>query len=132
MKYLKLHELFINWIHSKISRRQFLIFSSILIGLTSGLAAVILKSLVHYIYLWVTRDYHFEYQYYLYIIFPFLGILLTAIVVKTFFKKDFKKGTDGILLAILRKSGFLPPSQMYSHVITSAITVGLGGSAGLE
>jgi CIC family chloride channel protein len=131
MKYLKVHEFLIKWLHLRFSARQFLIFSSILIGLSAGLAAVILKTLVHYIYVFITTDYHFKYQYYLYLIFPFLGILLTSYIIHFFFKR-FTKGTDGILLSIIRKGGSLPVSQMYSHIITSALTVGFGGSAGLE
>ena len=33
----------INWIHEKTNEKQFLIFSSILVGVSAGLAAVILK-----------------------------------------------------------------------------------------
>jgi CIC family chloride channel protein len=36
------------------------------------------------------------------------------------------------MLAIAKKSSFLPRKEVYSHVATSALTVGLGGSAGLE
>ena len=39
----------IGWIHKKLNEKQFLIFSSVLVGLSAGLAAVILKLLVHYI-----------------------------------------------------------------------------------
>lgn len=37
-----------------------------------------------------------------------------------------------VLNAIARKSSFIPRSHTYLHVITSAITVGVGGSVGLE
>ena len=37
-----------------------------------------------------------------------------------------------ILHSIAKKGSFLPFHQMYSHIITSGITVGFGGSAGLE
>ena len=39
----------INWLHSKFNEKQFLIFSSILVGISAGIAAIILKLLVHFI-----------------------------------------------------------------------------------
>ncbi|MBI2270079.1 MAG: chloride channel protein, partial [Bacteroidetes bacterium] len=132
MTYLNFYEAPINWIHNKLNKRQFLIFSSMLVGLTAGLAAVILKTLVHFIHEAITHDYHFKFQYYLYIFFPLIGILLTVYSVKRFLHGKLGRGTANILHAIIKKSGILPKDQMYSHVITSALTVGFGGSAGLE
>lgn len=132
MTYLNFYEAPINWIHNKLNKRQFLIFSSMLVGFTAGLAAIILKTFVHYIQQAITHDYHFKYQYYLYIFLPLIGILLTVFVVKRFFNGKLGRGTANILHSIIKKSGFLPKDQMYSHVLTSALTVGFGGSAGLE
>jgi CIC family chloride channel protein len=132
MKYLNFYELAINWIHEKLNKRQFLIFSSMLVGLTAGLAAIILKTLVHYIHDAITYDYHIPYQYYLYIFFPLIGILLTAYLVKRFLHGKLGRGTANILHAIIKKSAILPKDQMFTHIITSALTVGFGGSAGLE
>jgi len=84
MKYIKFYEAGINWLHHKLSKRQFLIFSSMLIGLSAGLAAVILKSIVHYIHDAITHDYHFQYQYYIYLLFPLVGILLCVFFVHRF------------------------------------------------
>ncbi len=131
-KYIKLYETFINWLHNKFTARQFLVFSSILVGVTAGLAAVILKTLVHYIHQTITHDYHIKYQYFLYLLFPTIGILLTVWFIQKYLKGKLGRGTANILRAIAKKSSFLPKDQMYSHVVTSALTVGFGGSAGLE
>lgn len=122
----------INWLHNKLTPRQFLIFSSILVGSTTGLAAIILKTSVHYIHLAITHDYNIKYQYILYMIFPTIGILLTVWFVQKHLKGKLGKGTANILHSIAKKSSFLPKDQMYSHIVTSALTVGFGGSAGLE
>jgi CIC family chloride channel protein len=132
MRILYSHELIINWLHSKLSSKQFLMLSSVLVGITAGLTAVLLKTLVHYIHLAIVYNYHFRFQYYLYLIFPLIGILLTVYIVKQLLNGKLGKGTANILHSIVRKSAFLPKDQMYSHVLTSAITVGFGGSAGLE
>lgn len=131
-KYFLLYETFINWLHDKLTPRQFLVFSSILVGMTAGLAAVILKTAVHYIHLAITYDYHIKYQYVLYLVFPTIGILLTVWFVQKHLKGKLGRGTANILHAIAKKSSFLPQDQMYSHIVTSALTVGFGGSAGLE
>lgn len=131
-KYIRLYEAFINWLHGKLNPRQFLIFSSILVGITAGFAAVILKSAVHYLRLGITYDYHLPYQYIFYLIFPVIGILLTVWFVNRILKGHLGRGTANILYAIARKSSFLPRDQMYSHIITSTLTVGFGGSGGLE
>ena len=119
-------------IQERLSARQFLIFSSILVGFTTGLAAVLLKELVYYIHLLIKYDYHFKYQYYLYLIFPLIGILLTVLYVQRIRKGKLEKGNATILYAIEKNSGLLPKHQMYSQLFTSALTVGFGGSAGLE
>ncbi|MFH1005595.1 MAG: chloride channel protein [Bacteroidota bacterium] len=131
-KYIRLYEIFINWLRDKMSPRQFLIFSSILVGMTAGFAAVILKTAVHYIHLVITYDYHIKYQYVLYLVFPTIGILLTVWFVQKHLKGKLGRGTANILHSIAKKSSFLPQDQMYSHIVTSALTVGFGGSAGLE
>jgi CIC family chloride channel protein len=58
--------------------------------------------------------------------------VLTTLVVIYFFKGQDRKGIGAILYEIARNSSFVAPVKMYSQVIQSAITVGLGGSAGLE
>ncbi len=126
-------EKLINWIHEKTNEKQFLIFSSILVGVSAGIAAVILKFFVFAIKKYFLDNYLLTFDYkYLYLILPLIGIGLTILIVKYFFKNQLNRGTSSILYSIAKKSSFLPFSQMYSHVITSALTVGFGGSAGLE
>lgn len=118
------------WIQSRTNPKQFVIISSILVGLTGGLAAVILKQAVHLVgktigllsieNLWLVA------------FTPMLGIALCVIFVKYFNRNKLGKGLSNILYAIARKSSILPRDQTYSHIITSALTVGLGGSAGVE
>lgn len=131
-KILHLIERFIDWLHSKLDKKQFLILASVLVGLTAGLAAVVLKTLVHYIHLGATYDYNFSFKGVLPIVLPIVGILLTVFFVQKHLKGKLGRGNSNVLHAIARKGSRLPPDQMYSHVVTSALTVGFGGSAGLE
>ncbi|HVI46737.1 MAG TPA: chloride channel protein [Chitinophaga sp.] len=132
MRKARSYELIIHWLHSKLNRNQFLLLSGILVGCAAGLAGVILKTLVHYIHYVITYKVHFSTQVIFYIVFPFLGIVLTTLMVVLFFKGQSRKGIPAILHEIALNSSFIPPVKMYSQVLQSAITVGLGGSAGLE
>lgn len=123
----------INWIHEKTTEKQFLIFSSILVGTSAGLAAVILKLFVFSIKHYLVEGYLLKYDFkYLYLILPLIGIGVTVFVIRYFFKNQLSRGSSAILFAIAKKSSFLPFRNMYAHVITSGLTVGFGGSAGLE
>ncbi len=123
----------INWVHEKTNEKQFLIFASILVGVSAGLAAVALKLFVYFIKHYLVEDYFLNLNFkYLYLILPLIGIGLTVLIIKYFFKNQINRGNTFILFAIAKKSSFLPFHQMYSHIITSGLTVGFGGSAGLE
>jgi CIC family chloride channel protein len=98
-------------------------------GIVSGLLAVLLKTLVHYLQHWisiipVTR--------FAYLLFPAIGLILTVLVVRYFFGGEIEKGIAMVLRAIARRSSFIPLKHSWLHVITSSLTVGLGGSVGLE
>ena len=132
LKKAKSYELIFQWLQTKLSHNQFLILAGVLVGCSAGLAGIILKSLVHYIHYIITSKVHFEDQILFYILFPFLGIVLTTVIVIYFFRGQDRKGIGAILYEIARNSSFVSPVKMYSQIIQSAVTVGLGGSAGLE
>ncbi len=122
----------ITWQKSHIGHRTFLIMASIVVGIISALAAIALKILVHSLH--KIPDFFSIYSgsHLWYIFLPLTGILLTVAVVKIFFKGKLEKGLGSILFSIARRSSRVNKDKMYSHIITSGITVGLGGSAGLE
>ena len=121
---------FIIWIQQKLSAKQFVIFGAILIGLTAGLAAVLLKLFVHFL---LKNIAFISGNNQLYIsMFPIVGIALCALYIHYLNGNKLGKGLANILHAIAKKSSYLPKDQTYSHVISSALTVGFGGSTGLE
>jgi chloride channel protein, CIC family len=124
-----LYQIIINFLRTKISRMQFMMVIATLVGLVSGLVAVLLKTLVHYIQHWITE---IPVSRFAYLLFPALGLLITVFIVRQFFNKEIEKGIAMVLRAIARRSSFIPLKHTYLHVITSSVTVGLGGSVGLE
>ena len=81
-------EKFLIWVSSKLTRSQFLILSGILVGLSAGLAGVILKVFVHKIQHFISNDIPFSERFIIYGISPLLGIVFTALIVKFLFKSD--------------------------------------------
>ncbi len=120
------------YLRDKLSPRQFFILSSIVVGLSSGLAAILLKSFVHSIERLVTFYSNNYEEFFLFALFPLIGLGLTVFVIRYFFQNKFRKGSAEIVYAIAKNSSVLPTRQTYSHMITSALTVGFGGSTGLE
>ncbi|PJA08007.1 MAG: chloride channel protein [Flavobacteriales bacterium CG_4_10_14_0_2_um_filter_32_8] len=122
---------FIDWIQTKLNKKQFIIFSSILIGLSVGLAAIVLKTFVHYIFLAATFKELGNFKY-IFLLLPIIGLFLTVLVVKKLLQGKLDKGLSHIHYAIAKKSSSVPKEQMYAQIITSSLTIGFGGSAGLE
>lgn len=121
-----------NYVRRHLSPRQFFILSSILVGLSSGLAAIILKYVVHSIEKLVSF-YSTNYEeFFLFALFPLIGILLTVLYIRYFLNGKIQKGSAEIVHTIVKKSSRLPSREMYSHIVSSALTVGFGGSVGLE
>lgn len=119
------------WAQKKLSRRQFIFLSAILVGISAGLAAVILKVFAHYIFVAATYERLSNFKY-LFALLPLLGISLTVLVIKRILKGRLDKGLSQVHYAIAKKSSKVPRQQMYAQILTSSLTVGLGGSAGLE
>src|SRR5688572_25865348 len=117
-------------LYSKLSNRQFLFVASILIATCAGLVAVVLKSAVHFLQTNVL-SLSVERPWILFLA-PLVGIGLTILFVKLVLGARLETGTSHILFAIARRSSRLDKSETYSHAVTSALTVGMGGSAGLE
>jgi CIC family chloride channel protein len=118
------------WIQHKLSPKQFIIFAAILIGLTAGLASVLLKLFAHFIL--KTIQVHSPNEQFFMALFPVVGIGLCVLYIHYLNGNKLGKGISNILYAIAKKSSILPKDQTYSHIISSALTVGFGGSAGLE
>ncbi len=130
---LNIAERLINKLHEYLNEKQFLMFSSVMVGLTAGLAAVILKSFVHFIRTYFVEGYLNLQEFKISFIFlPLLGIGITLFIINRFYNNVLNKGISFILQSIAKKSSILPFHHMWAHIFTSGITVGFGGSVGLE
>lgn len=115
-----------------LSGHQFLYILSALIGLAVGLAAVIIKNLVHLIEELLKGGIQGEFNRYLIFILPIVGVTLTVLFIKYINRRPVRHGIPSVLFAISKNNGIMRPHNLYSSIITSALTVGFGGSVGLE
>jgi chloride channel protein, CIC family len=129
---LKFLEKFIIWKEKNLTHRQFVYILAFFVGLISGSAAVLLKTVVRYIHHFLTHSKVFHDIHFIYLLFPFIGILLTFLYVKYFVKDNIGHGVSRILFAISKKGGKLKTHNNYTSLIASTLTVGFGGSVGLE
>lgn len=117
----------------KLSPKQFIIFAAIIVGIAGGAMAAVLKTLVHWVHVVAHTEGLFSPEKNPTKVFlPIIGILLTVLFVDKILKGDLGKGVSNILYEIAQKSAFVKRHKLFSHVITSSLTVGFGGSAGLE
>ncbi|WP_010230295.1 chloride channel protein [Gillisia marina] len=123
---------FLLWKTNNLTQHQFILILSALIGLASGLGAVLIKNLTHFIQELLEGKLISNVHHAFYFIFPLIGLALTYAILKYGLKKKIGHGIPSTLYAISKRKGLMKPFQMYASLITAPITVGFGGSVGLE
>lgn len=123
---------FNRWRQQHVSQRQFILILSLVVGVLTAFAALLLKfliSLVHNLLKdgLVIGGYNFGL-----LVFPVAGIFLSGLFIRHFVRDDIGHGVTKILYALSKKNGRIKPHNMYSSVVASAITIGMGGSVGAE
>lgn len=123
---------FLVWRAKHISHRQFVAILSILVGFTSGMGAVILKNLTHFFQHLMEGRLVQEYHHAFYFVFPIIGLTLVYLVIKYVIRNKVSHGIPSTLYAISKRKGIMARYQMFGSILTAPITVGFGGSVGLE
>ncbi|MFV8327739.1 chloride channel protein [Flavobacterium sp. ZS1P14] len=131
-KYLSKLERIIAFAQSILTPKQFIFLSSVLVGISAAFAVIVLKTFAHWVFSFATYVSGILKLGFINSILPIIGILLTVFVVKRVLGGTIEKGTSQILYAVAKKASIIPKKQMYAQIVTSSLTVGLGGSAGLE
>lgn len=120
------------YIKKHFSTRVIVLSLSVLIGILGALAAIIIKNLVYWTTKVLSSAFPVETVNYLYLIFPPIGIILALIFVRRVVKDNIGHGVSIVLKSICKSDGKLRFHNVYSSMVSSAITVGFGGSVGLE
>ncbi len=113
-----------------ISPRNFFHLLCVLVGLLAGLAAVALKLTTHY--LEVLLHVFEPKENFSLLLFPVIGIVLATAYTQFFQDGKLGRGISNVVSNIYKKSSYMEKDKIYSHMITSSLTIGFGGSMGLE
>ena len=101
-------------------------------GALSALAALVLKGLIYGIQ-WLIDTYLIAGEHtWWYLICPMIGIALAALFVRYVVRDDISHGITKILYAISQRKSIIKLHNTWSSIVSSAITIGFGGSVGAE
>lgn len=125
-------EKFLRWRVNHINTKTFVVALSIFIGILAGFGAVIIKNAVRLMHRLLEIFISDEVHNYLFIVLPIIGITLAVLFVKYILRKPVRHGIPSVLFGISRRKGFISRHNLFSSIVTSALTVGFGGSVGLE
>ena len=116
----------------KISEHNKLLILSFLVGVTSGLSAVVLQTAIHIIKNLVAGVSVGETYDWQNLVAPGLGMLISLLLLRFVIKDNIGHGVTKVLVAVSKNKSRIKPHNMWSSVLTSAITIGFGGSVGAE
>ena len=120
------------WRLKRNIQRNFFIYCSVVVGLLGGLAAILLKYVVGLMEE-LSKDIAAHLYYHLaYAFLPALGILLTVFYQHVINRDHIEKGIGRVIINIKRNRSNIKINNVYAHLATSSLTVGFGGSSGLE
>ncbi len=123
---------FLLWRDRHIKERNFVLVLAFVVGIFSGLAAIVLKFLIHFISTVLTSRINLESGNYLYILLPAVGVVLTALFVRYIVRDNISHGVTRVLYAISQNKSRLKRHNIYTSVLASSVTIGFGGSVGAE
>ncbi|MFO7701431.1 chloride channel protein [Psychroflexus maritimus] len=123
----------VQWLKDKyLTQQQFVVALSVVIGFLAGLVALVLKNLSYFIQWLINESSISFYTNKYFFVFPLIGLLLVYFIVKYLFKKEVEQGIVGTLQSISKKKSLVNQFHRYASLVTAPITVGFGGSVGLE
>ena len=116
----------------RLSARNKLLALSLLVGCLSGGAAVLLHFLISLIKTAANGVFSFLPGHWQWLVLPGVGMLVSLLIVKYIIKDNISHGVTKVLQAISNKQCFIKAHNVWSSIVTSAVTIGLGGSVGAE
>lgn len=123
---------FVTWRERHIKEKNFVLLLAFFVGIFCGLAALVLKFLIHTISGALTSHVNPQAGNYLYILLPAVGVIITALYVRYIVRDDISHGVTRVLYAISQNKSRLKRHNIYTSVLASSVTIGFGGSVGAE
>ncbi len=120
------------WRERHVKEKTFVIILALAVGILGGIAALVLKWLIHAISGFLTAHMSISQGNYLYLLLPLVGILITSLYVKYVVRDNISHGVTRVLYALSQNKSRLKKHNTYTSVLASSITIGFGGSVGAE
>ncbi len=114
----------------KLPESTALLVLSVITGILCGLAAVLLKTTIHGIQDGLGRlmpDSRWPY-----LVLPGVGMLLSLLLVRYLIRDNIGHGVTKVLQAVSKNESKIKKHNCWSSLLTSALTIGFGGSVGAE
>ncbi|MBQ7634973.1 MAG: chloride channel protein [Bacteroidaceae bacterium] len=121
-----------DWCGAHLSERQYHVLLAFIVGVLSALAATVMKWLIETISHLLTGGLDVTVSNWRYLVFPVIGIALSALFIRYIVRDDIGHGVTKILYAISRRQGHIKSHNTWSSIVASALTIGFGGSVGAE
>ena len=99
----------LRWRERHIKEKSFVILLSLVVGVLAGLAAMVLKWMIHLISGTLTADLNVSEGNYLYILYPVIGILLACWYVRYVVRDNISHGVTRVLYSISQNKSRLKP-----------------------
>lgn len=120
------------WRERHIKEKSFVMVLALMVGIFSGVAAIVLKYLIHLISSSLTSGLNVTAGNYLYILYPAMGVIIAALYVRYVVRDNISHGVTRVLYSISQNKSRLKRHNMYTSIMASSITIGFGGSVGAE
>ncbi|MBP5361358.1 MAG: chloride channel protein, partial [Bacteroidaceae bacterium] len=120
------------WLEAHLRGKQLILLLSFLVGVFTAFAALVLKNLIDLTERLLTHGFDITHINWLYLVYPAIGVLLSALFIRHIVRDDIGHGVTKILFSISRRQGRIKSHNCWSSVIASSITIGFGGSVGAE
>ena len=124
-------EVLLKWFRNLQERNKLLVLS-LLVGIASGAAAVILMKLIHLIQNLLSSALNGSTHALLYLVLPGIGMFISLMLLKYVVKDNISHGVTKVLQAVSQNESRIKPHNMWSSILTSSVTIGFGGSVGAE
>ena len=118
--------------HRTLSEKTKLLLLAVLVGLLCGCAAILLKSLIHWIQTGLTSWFRMPADGLLLLLYPGIGMLLSLLFVRYVIKDDISHGVTKVLQAVSKNDSNIKAHNTWSSIAASSVTIGFGGSVGAE
>jgi len=124
---------FVNPFQKTLGEQNYIILLSVLVGLLSGVAGALMKTVEHLVQSLVSYiPADAAWGVWVLPATPAVGVFFCIFVTQVIMRGKYERGLAGVIMSVKNRTGAVPLHKTFSHIITSGVSVGFGVSAGLE